>query len=232
MTKEYIVTGRTNGTTKRGDPYCSLKLKNLEEEFSIAVWDVAPTEGPVVGQLVSFINIQENDGKKSAKRVDMQPGFIPNESHPLYKLIPRPIDRATWDTCLQHLTDLCSDEQLKPLVKEYGDVLFKTYAKYPAATNIHHAFKGGLLNHTYQMLHMLEGLYRVSSLSFSTTTGKYMNISPMAKPATTNIYLAISLSRPIVCKPNSRNIRYRRRKSITLFTSCCLIMVNWNMAPP
>ena len=159
MTKEYIVTGRTNGTTKRGDPYCSLKLKNLEEEFSIAVWDVAPTEGPVVGQLVSFINIQENDGKKSAKRVDMQPGFIPNESHPLYKLIPRPIDRATWDTCLQHLTDLCSDEQLKPLVKEYGDVLFKTYAKYPAATNIHHAFKGGLLNHTYQMLHMLEGLY-------------------------------------------------------------------------
>lgn len=159
MTKEYIVIGRTNGTTKRGDPYCSLKVKNLEEEFSIAVWDIATTEGPVVGQLVSFINIQENEGKKSAKKLEMQPGFIPNETHPLYNLIPRPIDRATWNTCLQHLTDFCNDEQLKPLVKEYGDILFKPYSQYPAATSIHHAFKGGLLNHTYQMLHMLEGLY-------------------------------------------------------------------------
>lgn len=159
MTKEYIVIGRTNGTTKRGDPYCSLKLKNLEEEYTIAVWDVATNDGPVVGQLVSFINIQENDGKKSARKQEMQPGFIPNETHPLYKLIPRPIDRTKWDTCLQHLTDFCSDEQLKPLIKEYGDILFKPYSQYPAATSIHHAFKGGLLNHTYQMLHMLEGLY-------------------------------------------------------------------------
>ena len=159
MTKEFLVIGRTNGTTRCGDPYCSLKVKNLEEEFTIAIWDVAPNEAPVVGQLVLFTNIQENEGKKSAKKLDMQLGFIPNETHPLYNLIPRPIDRAAWDTCLQHLTDFCSDEQLKPLIKEYGDILFKPYSQYPAATSIHHAFKGGLLNHTYQMLHMLEGLY-------------------------------------------------------------------------
>ena len=159
MTKEFLVIGRTNGTTRRGDPYCSLKVKNLEEEFTIAIWDVAPNEAPVVRQLVLFTNIQENEGKKSAKKLDMQLGFIPNETHPLYNLIPRPIDRAAWDACLQHLTDFCSDEQLKPLIKEYGDILFKPYSQYPAATSIHHAFKGGLLNHTYQMLHMLEGLY-------------------------------------------------------------------------
>ncbi len=159
MTKEYIVIGRTNGTTKRGDPYCTLKLKNLEEEMTIAVWDVANTDAPVVGQLVSFNYIQDNDGKKSAKKNDMLPGFIPNHTHPLYRLIPRPIEKKLWDDCLDHLTGFCTDEQLKPLVKEYGEVMFKPYSQYPAATSVHHAFKGGLLNHTYQMLHMLEGLY-------------------------------------------------------------------------
>lgn len=159
MTNELIVVGRTNGTTKRGDPYCSLKVKNKDEEFTIAVWDVGPADAPAVGQLVIFTNIQDNDGKKSARKIEMRPGDMPDENHPLYSLLPRPIKRDEWDRCLQKLLEFCTDEQLKPLIGEYGEILFKPYSKYPAATNIHHAFKGGLLNHTYQMLHMLEGLY-------------------------------------------------------------------------
>lgn len=157
--KEYIVMSRANSTTRRGDPYCSLKLRNTEEEFTIAVWDVKPTDPPQTGQIVSFANIQENDGKKSARKTEMIPGIMPSEQHPLYRLLPHPISHDDWGQCINRLLSFCTDEQLKPLIKEYGDVLFKPYSQYPAATNIHHAFKGGLLNHTYQMLHMLEGLY-------------------------------------------------------------------------
>ena len=52
--KEYLVIGRSNGTTKIGSPYCNLKIKNAEEELSIAVWEVRPEDPPVVGQLVTF----------------------------------------------------------------------------------------------------------------------------------------------------------------------------------
>lgn len=157
--KEYIVIGRTNGTTRRGDAYCTLKVKNTEEEMTLSVWDVQPTGEPIVGQLVSFFNIQDNDGKKSARKLDMHPGAIPQEGHPLYHLLPRPITRDVWDACISHLCQMCTDGQLIPVITEFADKLYQPYSQYPAATSVHHAFKGGLLNHTYQMLHMLEGLY-------------------------------------------------------------------------
>ena len=157
--EEYIVISRSNGTTRKGDPYCSLKVKNEKEEATISVWDVKPEDEPKVGQIVSFTNIQDNEGKKSARKNEMIPGIMPDEQHPLYRLLPHPIKREDWDKCLKNLLGFCKDDQLKAFIENYGKKLFDPYSKYPAAANIHHAFPGGLLNHTYQMLHMLEGLY-------------------------------------------------------------------------
>lgn len=98
-------------------------------------------------------------GKKSARKLDMVPGTMPTDEHPLYKLLPRPIKRELWDKTFNNLISLCKDEKLIDIIKQYADDLFPRYSKYPAATSVHHAFPGGLLNHTYQMLHMLEGLY-------------------------------------------------------------------------
>ncbi len=156
---EYLVVGRSNSTTKTGSPFCILKLKNTEEEISISVWDVLPDDQPVFGQLVSFIDIKDNAGKKSARKMDMVPGSKPSEGHPLYGLLPHPIKRELWDKCIDKLVSYCNDKQLTEAIKEYANTLFKPYSQYPAATSVHHAFPGGLLNHTYQMLHMLEGLY-------------------------------------------------------------------------
>lgn len=157
--KEYLVVGRTNGTTRTGSAFCTLKLKTLDEELTVAVWDVPPTAEPSVGQLVTFATIQDNDGKKSARRADMMPGMVVPEGHPLYHLLPRPIKRDVWDKTIEVLLGYCTDERLKGIISEMADVLFKPYSLYPAATSVHHAFPGGLLNHTHQMLHMLEGLY-------------------------------------------------------------------------
>lgn len=157
---EYLVVSRSNATTKNGSPYCLLKLRSLVDDLSIAVWDVAATAPPVVGQTVSFKLIQDKgDGKKSANGLDMIPGRMPQEGDPLYDLIPRPIPRAQWDACIQQLLAFCTDPLLAGIIRDMADTLFGPYAKYPAATSVHHAYKGGLLNHVYQMLHMLEGIY-------------------------------------------------------------------------
>lgn len=157
--KEYIIVGRSNSTAKNGSSFCNLKLKNLKEEITITVWDVMPKEPPVFGQIVSFGYIQDNAGKKSARKLDMHVGMMPQEGHPLYDLLPHPIKRDIWDKCIGNLIGFCNDDLLISCIKEYADVLFKPYTQYPAATSVHHAFQGGLLNHTYQMLHMLEGIY-------------------------------------------------------------------------
>ena len=40
--KEYLVIGRSNGITKTGSPYASLKVANLTETINVAVWDMPP----------------------------------------------------------------------------------------------------------------------------------------------------------------------------------------------
>ena len=156
--EEYIVTSRNNGTTRMGSPYCNLRVCNLEEELSLAVWDVAPDNPPAVGQLVSFVSIQNNDGKRSARKGDMRVGDMAAPGHPFYDLLPRPIGRERWDATIANLQSMCRQSPLCGMIGEVAEKLYPAYAQYPAATSIHHAFRGGLLNHTYPMLHMLEGI--------------------------------------------------------------------------
>jgi 3'-5' exoribonuclease len=62
------------------------------------------------------------------------------------------------------LLSFCTDPILIPIIdKEMGQKL-QVYAEYPAATTVHHAYKGGLRNHTYETLNMLRGIY--PTLSF------------------------------------------------------------------
>lgn len=160
--KEYIVQGRSNSTTKTGSPYAQLKVTDGTDTLTVSVWDMAPEKTPAVGQLVKFALIKDNMGKKSCSLPDViVVPEMPDESHPLYNLIPRPIRRDVWDKTMEVLAGYCQDQQLTAIIQEFGHALYEPYSKYPAATTIHHAYPGGLLNHTHQMLHMLEGLYPV-----------------------------------------------------------------------
>ena len=161
MNKEYIVLSRQDAVARNNSPYINLKMANLEGVENVCVFDVPKTSGPKVGQLVRFLNIRDNQGKKSATNMDMIVGTFPTEQHPLYTLVPRPVKREIWDATIKNLLTFCKNDKLKGFIREQADVLFPQYSKYPAATSVHHAFKGGLLNHTWQMLHLLEGIYPV-----------------------------------------------------------------------
>ena len=159
MQKEFLVIGRANATTRQGSPYALLKVADGEQSFSVSVWDVAPDMAPFPGQLVQFVQVKDFGGKKSCSLTDMVLGLMADEKHPLYGLIPRPINRKVWDDTIANLLSFCTDATLVPIIQDFAGKLYKPYSEYPAATTVHHAYQGGLLNHTHQMLHMLEGLY-------------------------------------------------------------------------
>lgn len=159
MQKEFLVIGRANATTRQGSPYALLKVADAEQSFSVSVWDVAPDMAPFPGQLVQFMQVKDFGGKKSCSFTDMVLGLMADEKHPLYGLIPRPINRKVWDDTIANLLTFCTDSTLVPIIQSFAEKLYKPYSEYPAATTVHHAYQGGLLNHTHQMLHMLEGLY-------------------------------------------------------------------------
>ncbi len=159
MQKEFLVIGRANATTRQSSPYALLKVADAEQSFSVSVWDVAPDMAPFPGQLVQFMQVKDFGGKKSCALTDMVLGLMADEKHPLYGLIPRPINRKVWDDTIASLLSFCTDSTLVPIIQDFAGKLYKPYSEYPAATTVHHAYQGGLLNHTHQMLHMLEGLY-------------------------------------------------------------------------
>lgn len=161
MEKEYIVLSRQDAVARNNTPYVNLKIANLDGNETLCVFDVDKNSGPAIGQLVRFKAIRENQGKKSSNASEMSVGMMAQEGHELYHLIPRPIKRELWDSSIAALLSFCKDEKLMDFIKKYADDLYPKYSKYPAATSVHHAFPGGLLNHTYQMLHLLEGIYPV-----------------------------------------------------------------------
>ena len=161
MKKEYIVLSRQDNVARNNSPFVTLKVANEEGPLTISVFDVPKTGGPKVGQLVSFISMRDYQDKKSASNMDMVVGKFPTEEHPLYHMVPRPVKREVWDATMARLLSFCKDERLRAFVEKQAGVLYPQYSRYPAATSVHHAFPGGLLNHTWQMLHLLEGIYPV-----------------------------------------------------------------------
>ena len=162
MQKSYIVTARSNQVAKNGSHYANLKIAAQKgESLTISVWDLEENEGPHIEDII-MVDMDTIRSIKFPKKADF--GGFRNCRHatpddPLYQLIPRPIDKAVWDLCINNMMDNCSDTQLMDFIQQERDNLYEQYSNQTAATSLHHAFKGGLLNHTYELLHMLEGLY-------------------------------------------------------------------------
>lgn len=162
MNKEYIVTARSNQVAKNGSHYANLKVTAQKgEAFNVTVWDLEENEGPHIEDIIT-IDMDTLKGIKFPKKADF--GWFRNcrratHDDPLYQLIPRPIAKEDWDLCINHMLDNCSDSTLIEFIQQERDNLYEQYSNQTAATSLHHAFKGGLLNHTYELLHMLEGLY-------------------------------------------------------------------------
>ncbi len=160
--KEYIVLTRNNGVTSKGAPFCKLQIAaSATDKFELAVWDVPETSGPKVGQKVSFLNIRENGNNKSAAQQDMRLLGDAPEDDPLYHLLPHVVKKEVWDECLDKLLAYCTDDLLKTIISDQKDELYDKYKTMPAAESVHHNFKGGLANHTYEMLRLLSGIYPV-----------------------------------------------------------------------
>lgn len=157
--KEFIVVGRTNLLTRQHKPYAQLKLVAEDESFNISVWDLLPEMPPQMGQLVKLGQIKDFNGSKSCSVADLIVGLMADDAHPLYNMMPRPISRDIWDKTISQLVTYCDNKSLIDIIKSFAEKLYKPYSEYPAATTVHHAFPGGLLNHVWQMLRMLEGLY-------------------------------------------------------------------------
>ena len=157
--KRFIVLSRTNNTTRNGSTFCTLKVANREENFDLKVWDIKPEEGPKKAFIIEPANIREDNYGKSCTLADLTIVGLAKENDPLYTLLPHPTKKKDWDSCIERLLAYCKDEKYTDFIKQLSKECYEKYLKASAAQSVHHAYEGGLVTHTYEMLHLFEGLY-------------------------------------------------------------------------
>jgi len=166
--QEYIILAVTAGTTKHGTPFVRLQVADFDTKFEISVWGISKNEIPTVGQRVYFTKINFNKAPTmqkcffSAEKVDAV--FLDyDKNHELSEWLPKIVSDEDWNWLKKALLQYSTDSALKSIIDEQMDRMLKLYAEFPAAATVHHAYKGGLLNHTYEALAMLCGIYKTLS---------------------------------------------------------------------
>lgn len=155
----YLLSGKETRHTKAGKPFFKLKIGDRSGTVDCTVWEVAAVDGNVdVGDLVSICaRVGEYLGKPQLEATSVAaapPGaarardFLPSTYRDLDEL----------KGFLRFHLDSVYDPDYSALLKlmfEEG-AFFETFASAPAAKVYHHAYLGGLVEHTVAVAEMCD----------------------------------------------------------------------------
>lgn len=138
-------------TTKTGKPYGALKLGDRSGEVDAKLWDRAEEAlGPLcAGMVVRICGRAESfQGRSQLVLSALEPD---PEARPADFLPSSPVPRAELETELGRLTGVVANKHLRRLLKAvFSDdpAWREAFLAAPAAKGAHHAYVGGLVEHT------------------------------------------------------------------------------------
>lgn len=147
------VTQNLTKTTKTGKPYLELTFGDVGGTLSFKVWDNAPWHGAFVGlkendAVEIFGNWQMSDYGVEISAADVR-ALSPEEEDALLtgSAETRARQQAAWDD-ITALADTIHDPRLNTLCRTFLDSFTARFRRSGAARKMHHARRGGLLEHT------------------------------------------------------------------------------------
>ena len=148
----FLVRQMTLGETKAGKAYLSLTLMDRTGEMAARVWDNANAlakECPVGAIIEIDAQAQAYRNILQLKINDLR-GAPPGKSDPAQFMPATPADIPALQDELRHIIKTTQNHQLQTLLEKiFSDQqLFSQFSQAPAAKNMHHAYIGGLLEHT------------------------------------------------------------------------------------
>ncbi len=161
--EDYLLRDVKTGTTKRGTPFIRCLLCDKSGSLVAVFWNWDGKEIPsgvvrVRGRVDEYQGSPQIVIETISKRESTSDeNFIKTTRYSVEKMWDQ-IVNAVYDMKNDHIRNVAYDLLLKQGYHE----AFKTC---PAATTMHHAFQGGLLEHTHQMVEMARSLFRLKFLS-------------------------------------------------------------------
>ncbi len=163
ISEVFLVSRFNLAETKAGKPYLALALMDKSGEIEARLWDRVDQLAPLA-QEGSFISVQATvdqfNGQLQLKLLSL--AAVSEETLALNDFFPasrRPQKEMILELkkCIKSIQDETLRRLLETIFK--GDTLNR-FAQAPAAKKMHHAYLGGLIEHTLSMAQMAEAVAR------------------------------------------------------------------------
>ena len=158
----YSLVNPQLATTRQGKPYLKCLLRDASGEIAARKWTFEETAlGPLVA--AGFAHVRGNVQRYQNQRQLIVEQIEPIEPTPeqILDLLPtssRDLDEMFAE--LQAILGSLSHPGMRALMWEFlgNEALMERFRRAPAATSLHHAFIGGLLEHTLQLLKIADAI--------------------------------------------------------------------------
>lgn len=141
-----LIKTATIRRTKAGKAYLQMELTDGTNTIGANNWDWTEDSAPAPSTIYCIeATVSDWQGNKQLNVVDMYPS-ADQDTTPFMPQGEVDIE-ATWNTFL-HLCDSIENAMLRRLVKEVTQPIQQKLKQSPAAVSVHHAYIGGLLEHT------------------------------------------------------------------------------------
>lgn len=143
-------------SSRRGTPYCYLTLVTSPGVNEVIhVWgDLSSIK---VGGLITLSEVMEGRGQVSVSATSIS--VTTGEEVSVDAYLPEPPARKAWDDVADTIGGFIEDDDLRSVFVDIARNLYEPYSCHTAAKSNHHAYKGGLAQHTYEMMRMFAHLY-------------------------------------------------------------------------
>ena len=158
----FLLVSANVKTSNNGSQFLAGHLCDKDAEIDFKVWDYASDIHENVGSVVKIRGaVQEYNGAQQVvvERIRMAQA---NDVYDIKALVPcAPIDMEAVLAEIQQVLNGLSNETYKSIALKAFDRMKNDLRRIPAAKTIHHAFVGGLLMHTYNIMQMCAAAGRV-----------------------------------------------------------------------
>ena len=147
----YLISRKTLAETKNGKPYLALSLMDKTGEIEARIWDNASHIDAIIETgLIVLVEAQVKAYRNQLQLNIFSLSPVEDSDELLGDFIPasKRSVREMQQELADHINKI-SDHHLQQLLESLlqGDIL-KQFSKAPAAKHMHHAYLGGLLEHT------------------------------------------------------------------------------------
>lgn len=159
----FLVSDVRHATTQKGSPYISCKFNDRTGSISAMIWDfgTTPSHSLVKDGALVHVGGAVTDYKGNLQLSVQSLGAPQTTDMRLFEKRTE-YDIADLQRTVRFMTALIESEPIRDVAWTFiNGPLFEEFSKAPAATGMHHAFIGGLLEHTAEMLETARALFEL-----------------------------------------------------------------------